>query len=103
MWCPAITVVYSPDEDNDDAISDSDDNDDAAVFAAAAKMTAIIEIMIIIMTAVSNNGKLYNEYIQCFSSSSCVFTSSAPAQLFIRVNSIRQLDYVMSLIQCFKS
>lgn len=33
VWCPAITVVYSPDEDNDDAISESDDND-AAVAAA---------------------------------------------------------------------
>lgn len=27
---PAITVVYSPDDENDDAISISDDNDDAA-------------------------------------------------------------------------
>lgn len=51
-WCPAITVVYSPDEDNDDATSDSDDNDDAAVAAAATKMIAMIEIMIILMTAV---------------------------------------------------
>lgn len=30
-WCPAITVVYSLNEDNDDVISDSDDNDRAAV------------------------------------------------------------------------
>lgn len=34
--CPAITIVYSPDEANDDAISDSDDNNDAAAAAAAA-------------------------------------------------------------------
>lgn len=30
-WCPAITVVYSLNEDNDDVMSDSDDNDRAAV------------------------------------------------------------------------
>lgn len=36
-WCPAITVVCSSDDENDDAISDSDDSDDAAGAAKQQK------------------------------------------------------------------
>lgn len=53
MWYPEIIVVYWPDEDNNYAFSDG--NDDAAV--DSAKMKAIIEIMIILITA--NPPKIY--------------------------------------------